>query len=177
MKASSLFVVGAVLVAIVSLVACGGGAAEPKAQAAAPAQAPVVDVAVVKAQSGTIEAVLELSGNLAPQARVGVKPRVPGAIEKLLVDIGTPVREGQTIAARMAFIEAYERELTRARTEQAPVHWLPSVGHDTAQRAGALQEAERKGRISSTHARGLDSPITLPDPSYDGGCWRVRSGC
>lgn len=98
MKASSLVLAGAALAATVFLAACGGDAAEPKAQAAAPAPAPVVDVAAVKAQSGTIEAALELSGNLAPQARVGVKPRVPGAIERLLVDIGTPVREGQTIA-------------------------------------------------------------------------------
>lgn len=99
MKASFPFVAGAALVAMASLVACGGGAAEPKAQAAgASSPPPVVDVAVVKAQSGTIEAALELSGNLAPQARVGVKPRVPGAIERLLVDIGSQVREGQTIA-------------------------------------------------------------------------------
>ena len=99
MKASFPFVAGAALLAMASLVACGGGPAEPKAQAAgASAPPPVVDVAVVKAQSGTIEAALELSGNLAPQARVGVKPRVPGAIEKLLVDIGSQVREGQTIA-------------------------------------------------------------------------------
>lgn len=97
MQVSHPFLATVGATAILSLAACGGGAAEPKAQAA-PAVASVVDVAAVKAQAGTIEATLELSGNLAPQARVGVKPRVPGAIEKLLVDIGSPVREGQTIA-------------------------------------------------------------------------------
>lgn len=69
------------------------------------------------------------------------------------------LHEGQTIAARMAFIEAYERELTRARNEQAPVHWVPSLGHDPAQRDGAVREAERKGRITATHALAL-----LPGP-------------
>jgi RND family efflux transporter MFP subunit len=52
----------------------------------------------VKATSGTIESTLELSGNLAPRARVGLKPRVPGALERILVDIGMPVREGQPVA-------------------------------------------------------------------------------
>lgn len=97
MKASRPFRLGAAIVAAVSAVACGGRSPEPAAQAA-PIAAPTVDVAAVKAETGTIEATLEISGNLAPQARVGVKPRVPGAIERLLVQIGTPVREGQTIA-------------------------------------------------------------------------------
>ena len=48
--------------------------------------------------AGTIESALELSGNLAPRARVGLKPRVPGAIERVLVDIGASVREGQPVA-------------------------------------------------------------------------------
>lgn len=97
MKASRPFLLGGALVAALSAAACGGSSPEPAAQAA-PVAALVVDVAAVKAETGTIEATLELSGNLAPQARVGVKPRVPGAIERLLVQIGMPVREGQTIA-------------------------------------------------------------------------------
>lgn len=96
MKASRSSFVGAAIVVAVSAAACGGSSPEPAAQAAV--AAPAVDVAAVKAEAGTIEATLEISGNLAPQARVGVKPRVPGAIERLLVDIGAPVREGQTIA-------------------------------------------------------------------------------
>lgn len=96
MKAS-VFVFGVAVVAAAVMTACGGGAVEPQAQAA-PAPPQVVDVAAVKVETGTIEATLEISGNLAPQARVGVKPRVPGAIERLLVDIGSAVREGQTVA-------------------------------------------------------------------------------
>lgn len=86
--------------AVLSLVvtACGGGPSpEAAAQAAAPAPA-AVDVAAVKAVAGTIESSLELSGNLVPRARVGLKPRVPGAIERVLVDIGQTVREGQPVA-------------------------------------------------------------------------------
>lgn len=79
-------------------IACGGGASpETAAQAAAPAPM-TVDVAAVKATAGRLDASLELSGNLVPRARVGLKPRVPGAIERVLVDIGQTVREGQPVA-------------------------------------------------------------------------------
>jgi len=95
MKASRSFVLVAGALGLTAVAACGGGSAP---QAAAPVAPPVVDVAAIRAEAGTLEATLELSGNLAPRARVGVKPRVPGAIERMLVEIGSPVREGQTIA-------------------------------------------------------------------------------
>ncbi len=93
MKASLPFF--ALAAALSFTVACGGSAAP---QAAAVVESPAIDVEAVTVQAGTIEATLELSGNLAPRARVGVKPRVPGALERVLVDIGASVREGQTVA-------------------------------------------------------------------------------
>ncbi len=96
MKASRLIVALAASAALSLAVACGGAAAAP--DAAAPVATPAIDVQAIKVQTGTIEATLELSGNLAPRARVGVKPRVPGALERVLVDIGAQVREGQTVA-------------------------------------------------------------------------------
>ena len=93
MKASVPFF--ALAAALSFTVACGGSAAP---QAAAVVESPAIDVEAVTVQAGTIEATLELSGNLAPRARVGVKPRVPGALERVLVDIGASVREGQTVA-------------------------------------------------------------------------------
>jgi RND family efflux transporter MFP subunit len=95
MKARSL--VAAVAALSLATAACGGSAATPEAAQSA-AEPAAVDIAAVKATAGTIEATLELSGNLAPRARVGLKPRVPGALERILVDIGMPVREGQPVA-------------------------------------------------------------------------------
>lgn len=69
--------------------------AAPEAIAAA---APVIDVPVVKAVIDEVEASLEISGTLAPRSRVAVKPKLPGTLERILVDIGDAVREGQTIA-------------------------------------------------------------------------------
>lgn len=79
--------------------ACGSSsttaAAAPEGAAAAPA---VIDVPVVTATVGTIESALEISGTLTPRSRVPVKPKLPGTIDRILVDIGDAVSAGQTIA-------------------------------------------------------------------------------
>lgn len=62
---------------------------------------------------------------------------------------------GQEIAARMAFKEAYSRELTNARNAGVPVKWMPSLGHDQHGRESVLLEAARKGRLSIEHAQSL----------------------
>ncbi len=82
-----------------SLIAAGCGTSGTTAQAAPEAAAPAaIDVPTVTARVGTIEASLEISGTLAPLSRVAVKPKLPGAIERMLVDIGDAVTLGQTIA-------------------------------------------------------------------------------
>lgn len=60
--------------------------------------ATIVDVPVVTASVGTIESSLEISGTLAPRSRVAVKSKLPGTLERILVDIGDAVETGQTIA-------------------------------------------------------------------------------
>lgn len=93
------FAVSSVLILSSSLIAAGCGSST-KAEAApeTTAAAPVIDVPVVKATTGDIESSLEISGTLAPRSRVAVKPKLPGTIEQILVDIGDAVTEGQTIA-------------------------------------------------------------------------------
>jgi RND family efflux transporter MFP subunit len=84
-----------------SLVAAGCGGSSTTAEAApetTAAVAPVIDVPVVKAVVGDVESSLEISGTLTPRSRVAVKPKLPGTLEQILVDIGDAVREGQTIA-------------------------------------------------------------------------------
>ena len=84
-----------------SLVAAGCGGSSTTAEAApesTAAVAPVIDVPVVKAVVGEVESSLEISGTLTPRSRVAVKPKLPGTLERILVDIGDAVAEGQTIA-------------------------------------------------------------------------------
>ena len=97
---SHLRIAVAALVLGSSLVAAGCGAsttteAAPENTAAAPA---VVDVTTVTATAGSIQSSLEISGTLTPLSRVAVKPKLPGAIERMMVDIGDAVTMGQTIA-------------------------------------------------------------------------------
>jgi RND family efflux transporter MFP subunit len=90
-------VVGAVVLTSSLLAACNSSStaeAAPETTAAAT----LVDVSVVKATTSSIESALEISGTLAPRTRVAVKPKLPGTIERMLVDIGDAVTMGQTIA-------------------------------------------------------------------------------
>ena len=92
---------GTIVILGSSLLVAGCGSSSTTAEAApetTAAAAPVIDVAVVKVSVGTIEAALEISGTLTPRSRVAVKPKLPGTLEQVLVDIGDPVRIGQTIA-------------------------------------------------------------------------------
>ena len=79
------------------LAGCGESPTTAQAESAEPAAA-IIDVPVVSATIGAIESSLEISGTLAPRSRVAVKPKLPGMIERVLVDIGDAVTMGQTIA-------------------------------------------------------------------------------
>jgi RND family efflux transporter MFP subunit len=91
--------VAIILSASLFVAACGSSSttaeAAPESTAA---EATIVDVPVVKAAVGNIESTLEISGTLAPRSRVAVKSKLPGTIERMLVDIGDAVAMGQTIA-------------------------------------------------------------------------------
>lgn len=158
------------VVALLASAACSGGSAAP--QAAAPVAAPPTDVAAVKAQPGTIEAALELSGNLAPRARVGVKPRVPGALERVLVDIGASVREGETIATvdrreidaqadaataavavAKAGVDAADAALSNAATELDRAKNLFEKGALPRQRLDAAETAQKAAAAQRELAR------------------------
>jgi RND family efflux transporter MFP subunit len=93
--------VGSAILLSSTLLIAGCGSSSTTAEAAPETTAAAVtmlDVPVVKATLGTIESSLEISGTLAPRSRVGVKSKVPGTLERMLVDIGDAVSIGQTIA-------------------------------------------------------------------------------
>ncbi len=147
----SLFACSTIGLAFVA--ACGGGTAP---QAATAVATPPVDVAAVKVETGTLEAALELSGNLAPRARVGVKPRVPGAIERILVELGAVVREGQTVAT-------IDRREIDAQADAATASVaVATAGVDAAEAAlaNASLELER--------ARNLFDKGAIPRQRLDG---------
>ena len=144
--------------------ACRGNAASAAGEAAAAAETatPPVDVPVVKAANGAIEAALEISGTLVPRTRVGVKPKMPGSLDRVLVDIGDTVREGQVIATldrrevdaqldaaeaavnvAKAGVESAEAALENAVTERDRAKNLFEKGAVPRQRLDAAETAHR----------------------------------
>lgn len=57
--------------------------------------------------------------------------------------------DGDRIAARMAFKEAYTARVTQARAERRPVCWGASLGMDRHARGAVVAEAVRLGRLSA----------------------------
>lgn len=155
-------VIAVVILGSALVAGCGGATtteAAPETTAPVPA---VVDVTTVIATSGRIESALEISGTLAPISRVGVKPRLPGAIDRMLVDIGDAVTMGQTIATidrreidaqanaavatvsvAKAAIEAADAALANAVLEHDRAKNLFDKGALPRQRLDAAQTANR----------------------------------
>lgn len=75
------------------------------------------------------------------------------------------LEDGERVAARMAFKEAYIRLVGESRDAGRPVSWSPSLGFDKGGQESVLADAVAKGRLSYEHAREL-SPM-LPAPAKD----------
>lgn len=65
------------------------------------------------------------------------------------------IQSGDTVQARMAFIEVYRKLCQQARDSHTPISWSPSLGHDQAGRESVLIEAVEKGRLTANHVAGL----------------------
>ena len=139
-----------------------------------------MDVAVVRASTGTVESALEISGTLAAKTRVGIKPKVPGRLERVLVDVGDRVSEGQVVATidraevdaqvdagvaaigvAKASVDAAEAGLANALTEHDRAKMLFEGGAiprqrlesaDTAHRAAAAQRDLAKANMAQAEA-------------------------
>jgi RND family efflux transporter MFP subunit len=119
--------------------ACSADSSTAAAQATDSIVVPMVDVAVVRATVGTVQSALDISGTLAPRSRVGVKPKLPGRLERILVDIGDRVSEGQIVATIDRGEVDAQVDAAVAATEVA------TVGIESAEAtlANAISEHER----------------------------------
>lgn len=69
--------------------------------------------------------------------------------------------EGDQVAARMAFREAYNRLVSAARLAHRAVQWVPSLGYDASGRVHVLVAAVQANRLSLGHVQQLLSPAQL----------------
>lgn len=70
-----------------------------------------------------------------------------GPMRRALYAVNGLICADDLIAARVAFKEAYTREVERAKETNEPASWEPSIGWDQTGRTGPLAEAVRLGRI------------------------------
>ena len=80
-------------------------------------------VRTVKAEIGPIEATVEATGSVAPLNRVEIKPPIAGRIERLLVDEGARVKEGQILAWMSSSDRAAILDAARAKGPEELKHW------------------------------------------------------
>lgn len=75
--------------------------------------------------------------------------------------------DGDKVAARMAFKEAYVKLVADARATGTPVEWQVSLGYDKSGREGPIREAAMKGRLTAAQVQRLlpdadDVPVIEP---------------
>jgi RND family efflux transporter MFP subunit len=164
--------------ALVAAFAAGCRSEMPTAAAEPEALPPPLDVAAVRATPRPLEAAIELSGTLAPRARVGVKPRLPGTLDSVLVDLGDRVRLGQVIATidrrqidaevdaadasvnvARAGLASAEAALANAETELARARNLFDSGALPRQRLEAADTALRSAVAQSDLARATVAQV------------------
>jgi RND family efflux transporter MFP subunit len=158
----------AVLASAAAASGCGGGRTTQAAEA--PAALPAV--AVVRVQTGTVETAVELSGNLAPQARVAVHAKMGGTLDKVLVQLGDRVSEGTVLAildrreidaqvdaataavnVARAGLDAAEAALANASQEIERARNLFEKGALAKQRLDAAETAARSAQAQRDLAR------------------------
>ena len=70
--------------------------------------------------------------------------------------------EGDKVAARMAFIEAYGRNIRDAKANRTQAKFHPSLGFDAAGRDAALRDAVARGLLSAASVEPHLLPGTAP---------------
>jgi RND family efflux transporter MFP subunit len=132
--------------AAIGTMGCGG----ERVSGATTAVAPLPAVSVVRAENGTLESAIELSGNLAPDARVEIRSKLAGTLETVPVQLGDRVTEGQVLAT------LDRREIDAQVDAAVAAVAVVRAGVDAADAAfeNAGQEVER--------ARGLYEKGAIP---------------
>ena len=65
------------------------------------------------------------------------------------------IEAGETVQARMAFLEAYRNQVQLARDERRPVKWEFRLGTDKDARELVILDAAEKGRVSVADAQRI----------------------
>lgn len=115
--------------------------------------ADVPPAAVIKVQRKSLSSTLEISSEFLPYQEIDVYAKVSGYIQKLYVDWGTHVKQGQLLAVLEipelqqqllqdeASVRRADQEVSRAREEQTRAESAYSVAHITYTRLADVQKS------------------------------------
>jgi RND family efflux transporter MFP subunit len=159
--------VGGALASILLLGACGQ---KPSAApAAAPTPVPASPVTAQTATRGVIQQTLSYSGDIRAREQVSVLPKNSGRVERMLVDVGSKVKAGDTIATleqESAQISALQARATLAGAEAklASLQLGPKAD-DVA--AGEAALSQQQVHLESMQAGGRDEDIQLAQAALE----------
>ena len=137
-----------ILIFILAVAGCG---ADHGSNAAGTEHAP--EAAVVKVQRQDLSTTLEIASEFLPFQEIDVYAKVSGYIQKLYVDWGTHVKEGQLLAVLEipelqqqllldeAAVHRSEQDVSRAREEQTRAESAYNVAHITYTRLADVQKS------------------------------------
>ncbi|WP_460156269.1 hypothetical protein [Pseudomonas sp. S2_H10] len=89
-------------------------------------------------------------------------------IQQAMTAAASILRLGDKVGARMAFMSAYERLVTQARAEAAPVTWSVSLGFDPARRVTAIESAVRMQLITQQAGTQYLADLRIAPTTADG---------
>ncbi len=138
---------GVVLILVVGLVSCtpAGQAPKPTGKEFTP---PAIPITIALVAQGQISATLVYSGNVQARQQVNVVPKITGRVERLFVDIGDDVRQGEVIAeldraSLDAQVQQAEAAVSVAQARLAQVQ-AGSKQEDIDAAAAAVRAAEAR---------------------------------
>jgi RND family efflux transporter MFP subunit len=156
------------------LAGCGGDSASAAKKNAKGSDTEARQVRVVKAEESRLARTVDVSGTLAADQQATLGLKVAGRLDKILVDIGTPVRRGQAIARLVP--TDFELRVTQAQTAlaQARVRLsLPAEGPDAIvppeQTAGVRQAAAtlKQAQLNLERMKRLFDQQLIPRSDLD----------
>lgn len=140
------------IVLAVALVAAGVISRRSQAQQVKEASAPLVPAVSILPAGQAAGASIDLSARIEPWARAPIYARVSGYLKNWNVDIGAPVKAGQTLAD----IETpdLDQQLLQARAELASARSNLALATSTAKRWQGLLEADAVSRQEADEKAG-----------------------
>src|SRR5215210_6925451 len=146
------------VVAVVSCTPAGTTPPKPSGKEFGPAPIPITSALVAQ---GSIAATLVYNGNVQSRSQVNVVPKITGRVERLYVDIGDEVRQGEVIAD-------VDRATLDAQVEQAESRVDALLAGPKPDDATGLDAAVDQARaaVDQTRAQLAAAQAALTETTY-----------